>query len=136
MQGTVLIVDSDAGVRNLLTGNLTLAGYRIACAASLAEAEEVVRRTRPDVALLEWNGLTPGLMMFVRQMRCRRRTSDMAVIVVSARAGEQERITALESGADDFVTKPFSMRELLARVRAVLRRRAPQLGEEVIESRA
>ena len=77
MQGTVLIVDSDAGVRTLLTGNLTLAGYRIACAASLAEAEEVVRRTRPDVALLEWNGLTPGLM-FVRQMRCRRRTSDMA----------------------------------------------------------
>jgi two-component system phosphate regulon response regulator PhoB len=132
MQGTVLIVDSDAGVRSLLTGNLTLAGYRIACAASLAEAEEVVRRMRPDVALLEWNGLTPGLM-FVRQMRCRRRTSDMAVIVVSARGGEQERITALESGADDFVTKPFSMRELLARVRAVLRRRAPQLGEEVIE---
>jgi two-component system phosphate regulon response regulator PhoB len=66
-------------------------------------------------------------------MRCRRRTSDTAVIIVSARSGEQERITALESGADDFVTKPFSMRELLARVRAVLRRRAPQLGDEVIE---
>ncbi len=132
MQGTVLIVDGDPAVRSLLTSNLTLAGYRIACAANLTEAEEVVRRTRPDVALLEWNGLTPGLL-FVRQMRCRRRTSDMAVIVLSARAGEQERITALESGADDFVTKPFSMRELLARVRAVLRRRAPQLGDEVIE---
>ncbi len=127
MQGTVLIVDGDTAVRSLLTSNLTLAGYRIACAANLTEAEEVVRRTRPDVALLEWNGLTPGLL-FVRQMRCRRRTSDMAVIVLSARAGEQERITALESGADDFVTKPFSMRELLARVRAVLRRRAPTAG--------
>src|SRR4029079_4079073 len=98
MQGTVLIVDSDAGVRNLLSGNITLAGYRIVCAASLTEAEEVVRRTRPDVALLEWNGLTPGLL-FVRQMRCRRRTSDMAVIVVRARAGAQGAITAVESGA-------------------------------------
>jgi two-component system phosphate regulon response regulator PhoB len=115
-----------------LAGNLTLAGYSTLCAASLPEAEELMRRARPDAALLEWNGLTP-LLMFLRQMRCDRRTAETTVIVVGARAGERERIAALESGADDFVTKPFSMRELLARVRATLRRRAPQLGDEVIE---
>jgi two-component system phosphate regulon response regulator PhoB len=132
MQGTVLIVDGDAEVRNVLAGNFALAGYRTTRAGTLAEAQDVVRRTKPDIALLEWNGLSPGLL-FVRQLRCNRRTADATVIVVGARAGEQERITALESGADDFVAKPFSVRELLARVRAVQRRRAPQLGDDVVE---
>jgi two-component system phosphate regulon response regulator PhoB len=132
MQGTVLIVDADTEIRNVLASNFALAGYKITRAGTLVEAQEVVRRTRPDIALIEWNGLSPGLL-FVRQLRCSRRTSDAAVIVVSARAGEQERIAALESGADDFVAKPFSIRELLARVRAVQRRRAPQLGDDVVE---
>jgi len=132
MQGTVLIVDADAEIRNALASTFELAGYKISRAGTLIEAQEVVRRTRPDIAVLEWNGLSPGLL-FVRQLRCSRRTSDSAVIVVGARAGEQERIAALESGADDFVAKPFSIRELLARVRAVQRRRAPQLGDDLVE---
>jgi two-component system phosphate regulon response regulator PhoB len=132
MQGNVLIMDGDAEVRSALASSFALAGYQITCAANLAEAEHIVRTAKPDVALLEWNGQSPALL-FVRQVRCNRRTADAAVIVVGARAGEHERIAVLESGADDFVAKPFSMRELLARVRAVLRRRAPQHGDDVVE---
>jgi two-component system phosphate regulon response regulator PhoB len=132
MQGAILVVEHDPGIRDLVAGNLRHAGYRVACAAGVAEAETVARTMRPDVALLDWVPGTPGLT-FARQLRADQRTADMAIIMVSSRSTEQDRVAALESGADDCVTKPFSMRELLARVKAVLRRRAPQLADDVIE---
>ena len=132
MDGSILVVEHDAALRDLLAGNLGHAGYRVSCAKDVSQAEVLVREIRPDLALLDWMPGTPGLM-FARQLRSDRRTAGVSIIVVSARSEEQDRVAALESAADDYVTKPFSMRELLARVKAVLRRRAPQLADEVVE---
>lgn len=132
MDGSILVVEHDAVTRDLLAGNLGHAGYRVSCAKDVSQAEALVREIRPDLALLDWMPATPGLM-FARQLRSDARTAAVSIIVVSARSEEQDRVAALESGADDYVTKPFSMRELLARVKAVLRRRAPQLADEIVE---
>lgn len=132
MEGSILVVERNAATRDLVAGNLQHAGYQVSCAGDITEAEKLVRGFRPDVALLDWTPGSPGLT-FTRQLRSDRRTADISIIMVSARTDEEDRVAALESGADDYVTKPFSMRELLARVKAVLRRRSPQLGDDVVE---
>ena len=133
MEASILVVDDDAAIRELLAGNLQHAGYRVACAGNAAEAEAQVREQRPSVALLDW--MLPGTsgLLLARQLRGDARTSGVAIIMLSARGEEQDKIAALESGADDYVTKPFSTRELLARIKAVMRRRAPQLSDDVVE---
>jgi two-component system phosphate regulon response regulator PhoB len=133
MDASILVVDDDAAIRELLAGNLTHAGYRVACAGSALEAEARLHEQRPSVALLDW--MLPGTsgLQLARQLRGDQRTSAVSIIMVSARSDEQDKIAALESGADDYVTKPFSMRELLARIKAVMRRRTPQLSEEQVE---
>jgi len=132
MEGSVLVVERDDALRDLMTINLRHAGYNVECVNDAVGAAGLARRSRPDVALLDWAPGEPGLT-FARQMRGDQRTADMSIIMVSNRSTEPDRIAALESGADDYVTKPFSMRELLARVKAVLRRRAPQLADDVLE---
>ena len=133
MEGSVLVVEPDGALRDLVANNLRHAGYSVACAEHVAQATGLARGSRPDIALLDWAPGEPGLT-FARQMRGDQRTADMSIIMVSARSTEPDRIAALESGADDYVTKPYSMRELLARVKAVLRRRAPQLADDILES--
>src|SRR6187549_243442 len=90
--------------------------------------------SRPDMVLLDW--VLPGIpgLTFARRLRGDQRTKDISIVLLSARAEEQDKVTALESGADDYVTKPFSARELLARIKAVMRRRAPQLADDVVEN--
>ena len=132
MGGSILLIEEDSAVRDLLAGNLSHAGYRVHCSRNLSEATALVHEIRPDLALLDWMPGVPGLT-FARQLRSDPRTSGVSIIIVSARVAEQDRVGALESGADDYVTKPFSVRELLARVKAVLRRRAPQLADEILE---
>jgi two-component system phosphate regulon response regulator PhoB len=133
MQGLILVVDDDAAVRELLAANLKDAGYRVALAGDAAQAEARLREARPHLALLDW--MLPGTsgLMLARRLRADARTAGLSLLMLSARADEPDRIAALESGADDFVAKPFSMRELLARIRAVLRRRTPQLADETVE---
>jgi len=132
MDGSILVVEDDPATRDLLAGNLRHAGYRVACADGAASAETLFREVRPDMVLLDWMLHIPALTIS-RRLRSDQRTASASIIVVSERAEEQDKIAALESGADDYVTKPFSMRELLARVKAVMRRRAPQLDDEVVE---
>jgi two-component system phosphate regulon response regulator PhoB len=133
MEASILVVDDDPAIRELLAGNLKHAGYRVACAGNAGEAEAQLREQRPSVALLDW--MLPGTsgLLLARQLRADARTSGVAIIMVSARAEEQDKIAALESGADDYLTKPFSTRELLARIKAVMRRRTPQLSDDVVE---
>ncbi len=133
MDGSILVVDDDVSVRDLLSANLQQAGYRVACAGDVPQAEAAVRHARPDLVLLDWvlPG-TPGLT-FARRLRADQRTRDISIVMVSGRTAEQDKVAALEGGADDYVTKPFSPRELLARVKAVLRRRTPQLADDVVE---
>ena len=122
MGGSILVVDDEAAVRDLLAANLQRAGYKVMCAGDVPQAEALVRDTRPDMVLLDW--VLPGIpgLTFARRLRSDQRTKDISIVLLTARAEEQDKVTALESGVDDYVTKPFSARELLARIKAVLRR--------------
>lgn len=132
MAGSMLIVHGETVGRDLVAGNFRAAGFEVSCAAGIAAAESLACAFRPDLVLLEWVPGAPALA-YARQLRSDRRTAAAGIIVVSDRSEEQDRVAALECGADDYVTRPFSVRELLARARAVLRRRSPQLADEVVE---
>jgi two-component system phosphate regulon response regulator PhoB len=94
---------------------------------------KIINDTLPDLVLLDW--MLPGMSGadFARMLRRAARTKDIPIIMLTARADESDKVTGLESGADDYITKPFSPRELLARIKAVLRRRAPEAADDVVE---
>jgi two-component system phosphate regulon response regulator PhoB len=134
MEGSVLVVENEAPARELLAVNLQSAGYKVQCAEDLPQAEALMRRVRPDLVVLNW--ILPGIpgLPFARRLRGDQRNRDISIVLISDRAGEQDKVAALEGGADDYVTKPYSGRELLARIKAVMRRRTPQLADDIIES--
>ena len=133
MGGAILVVEDEAAVQELIAVNLQHAGYKVMCAGSVPQAEALVHEVKPDLVLLDWMlPDTPGVT-FARQLRGDQRTKDIPIILLSGRTGEHDKVAALEGGADDYVTKPFSPRELLARIKAVMRRRAPQLTDDMIE---
>jgi len=125
MAGSILVVEDEAAIRDLLAANLQRAGYRVMCAGDVPQAEALVRESRPDLVLLDW--VLPGVpgLTFARRLRGDQRTKDISIVLLSGRAEEQDKVTALESGADDYVTKPFSARELLARIKAAAPRSSP-----------
>lgn len=133
MSGAILVVEDEPAIQELIAVNLELAGHRVLRAADVPEAQALVREVLPDLVLLDWMlPGTPGLN-FARQLRTDPRTKDIPIIMLTARAQEQDMVAGLEGGADDYVTKPFSPRELLARIKAVMRRRAPQLTDDIVE---
>ena len=133
MEGSVLVVEDEEPARRLLAGNLQNAGYKVQVADDIPQAEELMRQIRPDLVVLSW--ILPGIpgLPFARRLRSDRRTKDISLVLISDREGEQDKVAALEGGADDYVTKPYSGRELLARIKAVMRRRTPQLADDVIQ---
>jgi two-component system, OmpR family, phosphate regulon response regulator PhoB len=133
MSGAILVVEDEPAIQELIAVNLEHAGHRVLRAASVPQAEEHVRNALPDLVLLDC--MLPGLsgVSYAKKLRANERTRDVPIIMLTARASEQDKILGLESGADDYVTKPFSPRELLARIKAVMRRRAPQLTEDMVE---
>lgn len=133
MDSSILIVDDEREIRELIAVNLQRAGYRTRCASSVAEAEALLRDALPDLVLLDWMlPETPGVM-FAHRLRANQRTAGIPIIMLTGRGREEDRIMGLEAGVDDYVTKPFFPRELLARIRAVMRRCKPQLTEDTIE---
>jgi two-component system phosphate regulon response regulator PhoB len=102
-------------------------------ADSAEQALESIRDSLPDLVLLDW--MLPGMsgVDFARRLRAEKRTRDVPIIFLTARSEERDKLAGLELGADDYVTKPFSPRELLARIKAVLRRRAPQSTDDAVE---
>ena len=133
MRGAILVVEDEPAIQELIAVNLEHAGHQVLRAANVPEAEALVREVLPDLVLLDW--MLPGApgVNFARQLRTDQRTRDIPIIMLTARAQEQDTVAGLESGADDYVTKPFSPRELLARIKAVMRRRAPQLTDDAVE---
>jgi len=126
----VLVVEDEAPLVAMLRYNLERAGFDAAEAADGEEAMLTVGERRPDLVVLDWMlPLMSGLEV-CRQLRRRPETRDIPIIMLTARGEEGDRVRGLESGADDYVTKPFSPQELIARIRAVLRRTRPSLGEE------
>ena len=132
MAATILVVEDDPSIRELLVINLESSGHRVIEAASAEEAEQLITASLPDLILLDW--MLPGRPgpQFAARLRESERTADVPIIMLTARTDEQDRVTGLEMGADDYMVKPFSPRELVARIKAVLRRRKPQLTEDKV----
>ena len=133
MAATILIVEDDAAVREMLQMALRRGGLDVHAAEDAAQAREFLRAQLPDLILLDW--MLPGIsgVEFARTLKRDSQYRDLPIIMLTARGEEEDRVRGLEVGADDYVVKPFSPRELMARIRAVLRRTAPVASEEPVE---
>ncbi|HEY0663401.1 MAG TPA: phosphate regulon transcriptional regulator PhoB [Thiobacillaceae bacterium] len=133
MAATILVVEDEPAIQELIACNLELAGYVAMRAADAERAVELVNAALPDLVVLDW--MLPGMsgIELARRLRADKRTQAIPIIMLTARAEERDKVAGLETGADDYLTKPFSPRELNARVKAVLRRRAPQATDDVVE---
>ena len=133
MPATILVVEDEPAIQELIAAALQHAGHRVMRAFSAEEAAGLVNATLPDMALIDW--MLPGMsgIQYARRLRGDERTRDLPIILLTARGEEQDKVAGLEAGADDYLTKPFSPRELVARIKAVLRRRAPQMTEDCVE---
>jgi len=129
----ILIVEDEAAIAELVAINLRHAGYEVTVAADAEQAQAAVDAVLPDLVVLDW--MLPGQsgLALARQWRTQTRTREMPLIMLTARVEEADKISGLDAGADDYLTKPFSPRELLARIRAVLRRKAPQALDAAVE---
>lgn len=129
----VLIVEDEAAIQELIAVNLESSGHKVLRASDAEQALTIMRQILPDLVLLDW--MLPGQsgLAIARQLRASERTRSIPIIMLTAKSAEQDKVTGLESGADDYLTKPFSPRELLARIKAVMRRRTPQLTDDAVE---
>lgn len=121
-QPKVLIVEDEAPVRQMIAFNLSRAGFEVDEAPDSATARVRIADNRPDLVLIDWMLPDSSGLELTRVLKRNKENKDLAIIMLTARAEEQSKIAGLDSGADDYVTKPFSARELLARINAVLRR--------------
>ncbi|TSA22966.1 MAG: phosphate regulon transcriptional regulatory protein PhoB [Betaproteobacteria bacterium] len=129
MTPLILIVEDEPGIQEMIRFNLSQQGYDTQTADDGEQAWALLKEIRPAVVLLDW--MLPGMsgLDLAKRIRADARLRDMPVIMLTARAEERDTIIGLDAGADDYLTKPFSPRELVARIKAVLRRRIPQLAE-------
>lgn len=130
---TILIVDDEAPIREMIALALEMAGFECMEAANTQEAHAHIIDRKPDLILLDW--MLPGTsgVEFARRLKREDRTSELPIIMLTAKGEEDNKVQGLEAGADDYITKPFSPRELVARLKAVLRRTTPQGVEDPIE---
>jgi two-component system, OmpR family, phosphate regulon response regulator PhoB len=131
----VLVVEDEEPIRDLLRFRLGRAGYHVVPAASGAEARAAIADTHPHVIVMDWMLPDVSGLELTKQLKRDPATRDIPVIMVTARAQEDDRVAGLDGGADDYVVKPFSPRELLARIKAVMRRGAIEHDEMVTAGR-
>lgn len=133
MPSTILVVEDEPAIQELVVVNLAFAGHKALRAATVDQASTLIRAELPDLILLDW--MLPGGsgIQFAKKLRNDERTKDVPIIMLTARSNESDKVEGLEAGADDYVTKPFSPKELIARIKAVLRRRAPQLTDDLVD---
>jgi two-component system phosphate regulon response regulator PhoB len=125
MSTTILVVEDEPAIQELISG-------KVLRAFDAEQAQTLIRAELPDLILLDW--MLPGAsgITLARTLRSDERTRQVPVIMLTAKGAEHDKVDGLEAGADDYITKPFSPKELIARIKAVLRRRAPQLTDDVI----
>jgi two-component system phosphate regulon response regulator PhoB len=133
MPANILVVEDEPAIQELLALNLVQAGHNPIRALSVEQGQKLMREAMPDLILLDW--MLPGMsgIEFARRLKADDLTKSIPIIILTARGEELDKVRGLEVGADDYVTKPFSPRELTARIKAVLRRRAPQMTDDPIE---
>lgn len=134
MPAKVLIVEDEASLAELLRYNLEAEGFRVSSAESGEEAELLVAEDKPDLIILDWMLPAVSGIELCRRLRSKAETRSIPIIMLTARGEESDRIRGLSTGADDYVVKPFSLPELMARVKALLRRSAPERTAEVLQS--
>jgi two-component system phosphate regulon response regulator PhoB len=133
LKPTVLVAEDESALVTLLRYNLEREGYRVLDTQNGEEALLIAAEEKPDVIILDW--MMPQLsgIEVCRRLRQRQETRNVPILMLTARGEETDRIRGLDTGADDYITKPFSMTELLARLRAVMRRIRPGLAEDIIK---
>lgn len=129
---SVLIVEDDVALSGLLEWNLKSEGYDVRVTPDGEEALLMVRESQPDLIVLDWMVESMSGIEVCRQLRRAKETARLPILMLTARGEEEDRIRGLKTGADDYVTKPFSPRELLARIEALLRRSRPALEDGVL----
>ena len=134
MASTILIVEDEPAIAELIEVTLKRSGHKTLRANSVEEAVQLIDQAIPDLALIDW--MLPGLsgIDLIKRVRSNKRTQSIPVIMLTAKADEDDKLTGLDKGADDYITKPFSPKELVARIKAVLRRRTPHLTDDTVES--
>ncbi len=133
MAANILLVEDETGIQELLKFNLSQAGHQVTAVGDAEHALAYLKNALPDVILLDW--MMPGMsgIDLCRRLRGDERYQPIPIIMLTARGDERDKIQGLDTGADDYITKPFSPRELVSRIKAVLRRRAPQMTDEVVD---
>ncbi|MEX0731590.1 MAG: phosphate regulon transcriptional regulator PhoB [Aquisalimonadaceae bacterium] len=133
MNVRILLIEDEAAIREMVQIALSTAGYEVLQAETGEEGFSLLNEHVPDLILLDW--MLPGMsgIDFARRIRKDPLCSGIPIIMLTARGEEEDKVRGLESGADDFVTKPFSPRELTARIKAVLRRASPMSVDEVVD---
>ena len=127
----ILVVEDEAAIRQMISFNLERAGFDVAEAEDCGSARAMIADQRPDLVLVDWMLPDSSGLELTRALRRDDDNKDLPIIMLTARADERDKITGLDSGADDYITKPFSPRELLARISALLRRSAPAADEPI-----
>jgi two-component system phosphate regulon response regulator PhoB len=129
----ILVVEDESAIAELVAINLRHAGFEVTIAGDAEQAQVATDRVLPDLVILDW--MLPGKsgQALAREWRLAVRTREMPIIMLTARADEADKVSGLDAGADDYLTKPFSINELLARIRALLRRRSPDALDAVVE---
>ena len=133
MASTILVVEDEPAIQELISVNLSFAGHKVLRALDAEQAKILINAELPDLILLDW--MLPGGsgLQFIKHIKREAMTRDIPVVMLTARGEEEDRVRGLETGADDYITKPFSPKELVARIKAVMRRISPMAVEEVIE---
>ncbi len=134
MPASIMVVEDEPAIQALIAANLRRHGHGVIAAMDAESALRQVNQALPDLILLDW--MLPGMsgLDFARRLRADVRTKHVPIIMLTARGEERDKVMGLEGGADDYVTKPFSPRELLARIQAVLRRGRPQATEDIVDA--
>ena len=133
MTATILVVEDEPAIQELVAYACRNSGYEVMRSDSVRSARDAVAGELPDLVLLDWMLPDRPGIEWLRELRGTDRTRGLPVIMLTAKGSESERVAGLDAGADDYVVKPFSPRELVSRIRAVFRRRAPQLAGETLE---
>ena len=129
----ILVVEDESAIAELVAINLRHAGFEVQIAADADQAQAEIDRVVPDLVILDW--MLPGQsgLQLARRWRAQARTRSLPVIMLTARALDADKVAGLDAGADDYLTKPFSTEELMARIRALLRRKSPEALDNPVE---
>ncbi len=132
MPVNVLVVDDEHAIREMISYALSKAGIGYELAETVGQAERLLEDTVVDLVLLDWMLPDKSGVEFARQLRAQPQTQELPVIMLTARGEEEDKVQGLDAGADDYITKPFSPKELVARIRAVLRRSGGQSADVIV----